>query len=203
VANAKITALTSVTTLASADVFPVVDDPAGSPVTKKVTFGNLVASLSQIGQIPFPATQSASADVNTLDDYEEGTATLSITFATPGNLSVTYSAQTMNYTKIGNAVTFVARIATSAFTHTTASGNFQFTGLPFTAHATATGRIAALMAGYTKANYTQVMAFTTGSTTTGGMVACGSGQAMANLATGDIPTGGSLDIRFGGVYYVA
>ena len=55
------------------------------------------------GQIAFPATQSASSDDNTLDDYEEGNWTPTITF---GGASVgqTYSTQTGRYTKIGRLV---------------------------------------------------------------------------------------------------
>src|ERR1700743_2562665 len=56
------------------------------------------------GQIKFPATQNPSSDPNTLDDYEEGTWTPAFTFATPGNLSITYSLQSCYYTKIGRLV---------------------------------------------------------------------------------------------------
>ena len=49
------------------------------------------------GQIKFPATQVPSADANTLDDYEEGTFTPSL--STPG--TATYSTQDGKYTKIG------------------------------------------------------------------------------------------------------
>jgi hypothetical protein len=54
--------------------------------------------------ITFPATQSASSNANTLDDYEEGTwnMTLSYSGSTSG---VTYTARTGYYTKIGNVVT--------------------------------------------------------------------------------------------------
>jgi hypothetical protein len=55
-------------------------------------------SAATSGQIKFPATQNASANVNTLDDYEEGTWTPSV----GGN--ATYYTQTGNYTKIGNTV---------------------------------------------------------------------------------------------------
>jgi hypothetical protein len=51
--------------------------------------------------ITFPATQSASSDANTLDDYEEGTytPTLATSTGTP-----TYQYQEGRYTKIGNVV---------------------------------------------------------------------------------------------------
>ena len=49
--------------------------------------------------ITFPATQSASSDANTLDDYEEGTWTPTI------GGTATYSRQEASYTKIGRVVT--------------------------------------------------------------------------------------------------
>lgn len=83
------------------------------------------------GQIKFPASQNASADGNTLDDYEEGSWTPTITFATPGDLSVTYSLQAGTYIKIGSKVSLWGRVATSAFTHTTAAGDARIGGFPF------------------------------------------------------------------------
>lgn len=88
------------------------------------------------GQLQFPATQNPSSNANTLDDYEEGTWTPTFTFATPGNLSTTYSARTGTYTKIGNTVTAICAINLSVYAQTTASGALQITGLPFTSGAT-------------------------------------------------------------------
>jgi hypothetical protein len=62
-------------------------------------------SAATAGQIAFPAAQNASANANTLDDYEEGTWTPVFTCGTPGDLSVAYSTQLGQYTKIGNVVT--------------------------------------------------------------------------------------------------
>lgn len=84
------------------------------------------------GQIAFPAVQIPSANVNTLDDYEEGTWTPVVTFATPGNVNVAYATRVGTYTKVGNLVTVGFIISTSTFTHTTASGFWLITGLPFT-----------------------------------------------------------------------
>lgn len=85
----------------------------------------------QSGQVKFPATQNASANANTLDDYEEGSWTPLLSFDTPGDLNVVYSFNTGTYTKIGNVVHAFASIATTTFTHTTASGRFRVNGLPF------------------------------------------------------------------------
>lgn len=89
------------------------------------------------GQIQFPAVAIPSAGGNVLDDYEEGTFTPTLTYATPGNLVVAYSFRTGTYVKIGKQVTANILISTSTYTHTTASGNLQITGLPFSCVETA------------------------------------------------------------------
>lgn len=44
-ADAKITALTELTTPAGEDMLPIVDDPSGSPTTKKVSVTNLAKGI--------------------------------------------------------------------------------------------------------------------------------------------------------------
>jgi len=84
------------------------------------------------GQIKFPATQNASADANTLDDYEEGTWTpvLTVGFTTAGATTLTGT-----YTKIGQIV-FVRASMQAATTFTSAGGNTRVTGMPFTSTTT-------------------------------------------------------------------
>ena len=77
--------------------------------------------------ISFPATQSASSDANTLDDYEEGTFSPTIT-ASSG--SVTYAAQFGTYVKVGGWVFIQLYIG---FSKNTISGNINLANLPFTA----------------------------------------------------------------------
>src|SRR5262245_37039996 len=144
------------------------------------------------GQIAFPATQNPSANANTLDDYEEGSWTPVLTFATPGNVSVTYSVQAGRYTKIGNVVTLWFSITTSSFTHTTASGNAQITGLPFTASGAISARVAISWAGITKTNYTSVAASVGAASATITLIASGSGQAQSNVTATDMPTAGTV-----------
>jgi hypothetical protein len=81
--------------------------------------------------IAFPATQSASSDANTLDDYEEGTFTPVFAFTTPGTSSFTYTTRLGTYTKIGNVVYLYILLIVSTFSKGTASGNFEITNLPF------------------------------------------------------------------------
>jgi hypothetical protein len=79
--------------------------------------------------ITFPATQSASSNANTLDDYEEGTWTPTITGLTTSP-TVTYNQRNGYYTKVGRLVTITFRIQTTG--NTGGSGLAQITGLPFT-----------------------------------------------------------------------
>ncbi|MFZ9643127.1 MAG: hypothetical protein ACO29L_06670 [Candidatus Methylopumilus sp.] len=87
------------------------------------TFSGLISANG--GQIKFPATQSASSDANTLDDYEEGTWTPA--YAT-GFSAVVYTARTGTYTKIGRFVQLNLFIDAGTVT---ASGNISISGLPF------------------------------------------------------------------------
>ena len=48
-ADQRITELDALTTAESTDILPIVDDPSGSPVTKKITTGNIVSSLKATG----------------------------------------------------------------------------------------------------------------------------------------------------------
>jgi hypothetical protein len=90
--------------------------------------GDGVVSLGQ-GQLKFPATQVASADVNTLDDYEEGTWTMGVSFG-GASVGVTYAANAGTYTKIGRKVTVNGYLQLSSKGSST--GTAELTGLPFT-----------------------------------------------------------------------
>jgi hypothetical protein len=85
------------------------------------------------GQITFPATAVPSADANTLDDYEEGTWTPTITFNGLG-VGVTYTTQVGKYTKIGNLVNASCYIYLSSKGSST--GGVSVNNLPFTTNTT-------------------------------------------------------------------
>jgi hypothetical protein len=91
--------------------------------------GTLVLSgtTPTLNGITFPATQVPSADANTLDDYEEGTWTPTVTSGTGSLTSYTSSGI---YTKVGRSITTIG-----FFTLTnvgTASGSCVVGGFPFT-----------------------------------------------------------------------
>ena len=91
-----------------------------------ISVGNATPSTSGAG-ITFPATQSASSDANTLDDYEEGTWTPVLS---GGAGSITTQTGTGTYQKIGNMVYTTGVILVSNVG--TVSGSGTVSGLPFT-----------------------------------------------------------------------
>lgn len=109
--------------------------------------------------ITFPNTQSSSSDINTLDDYEEGTWT-AVASAAVG--TVTLSANTCVYTKIGRQVTVTGSLSVASVS--TPSSDLQISGFPFTAaFATAvTLNLSGLNATATTAMMARLDASTTG-----------------------------------------
>ena len=142
-----VSALTSLTgaNTATGDLLYIVDisEAAAADRSKKITaeelqnylkkfpatiaVGNATPSASG-GGVSFPATASASSDANTLDDYEEGVWSPTIT-ATSGTLTSATSTDGV-YTKIGNVVH--ARVFVSITNAGTGSGSLRLT-LPITA----------------------------------------------------------------------
>ena len=142
-----------------------------------ISVGNATPSTSGAG-ITFPATQSASTNANTLDDYEEGTWTPSI----GGN--ATYSGQTGAYTKIGRLVALDAYLAIAS--STTGSGH-TITGMPFTS-ASPGGSVAGSM-GYFSGLQTSVVFLN--------VVADGSNLVLVCLTAAGSTTSASTNILNG------
>ena len=88
-----------------------------------ITSTALAPGLSLIGPTAdnIKLTGSASADVNTLDYYEEGTYTATLT----GMTTVVTTA--MRYTRIGKVVTLTSPVAVSGISN---SASFLITGMP-------------------------------------------------------------------------
>lgn len=89
--------------------------------------GGATPSASGAG-ITFPATQSASSDANTLDDYEEGTWTPTLSFGTLST-GITYGTQVGNYQKVGKWVTITFNVELT--NKGSATGGARVSGMPF------------------------------------------------------------------------
>jgi len=95
--------------------------------------------------VNFPdGTAHYSGDANTLDDYEEGTWTPTLT-DTLGNSASGYNNQVGYYTKIGRQVTLTGDIGTSNIG--SCSGGIRLAGFPFTV-ANAANAYSSLSFGY-------------------------------------------------------
>lgn len=90
--------------------------------------------LGTPGKVKFPASQSASADANTLDDYEEGSWT-PVIGGSGGTSGQAYTTQVGRYIKIGKLVfaTFTVLLSTEG----TITGSAEIQGLPFLSQNTA------------------------------------------------------------------
>jgi hypothetical protein len=117
----------------SAGLFSVRNQTDGIAPFDITSAGTLI--LNQ-GQIQFPATQNASSDANTLDDYEEGSWTPSVTFD-GGSTGITYSNRFGFYTKIGRQVFVQCTVSLSSKGSST--GIARIEGLPFACNPTSNG----------------------------------------------------------------
>jgi hypothetical protein len=86
------------------------------------------SGIASVNGVQFPATQSASADANTLDDYEEGTWTPA--FTSTGATFTYPRGQFGSYCKIGSLV--YAQFYVGATAAGTTVNALTLTGLPFT-----------------------------------------------------------------------
>jgi hypothetical protein len=148
------------------------------------------------GQIKFPASQSASSDANTLDDYEEGTFTP--TFTASGSIaSFTYVTQLGSYVKIGKTVYFALEVQISSLAGGS-SGNARISNLPFTASITSTyGAVSiayAYVVGGTQPNGAMVR-----NGTTNIELFSNSGGGVSSIGFGSLS---ALDWYIGGTYTV-
>lgn len=124
----------NITNTSSAGYLQFLTTPTGSTTLTermRITSAGVVDVLT--GQIKFPASQNASSDANTLDDYEEGTWTPSV------GGTATYTSRTATYTKIGRMVYFNCDMTINSI----GTGSTQtISGLPFTIGSNGSGAVA-------------------------------------------------------------
>ena len=118
--------------LTADDALHVKVSPNGSSWIEALNIAQASGLVSlPAGQLAFPATQNPSANVNVLDDYEEGTFTPFFAFGNNA-AGVAYGTATLGrYTKIGRLVTVSVMVTLT--NKGTSTGQAQIGGLPFTA----------------------------------------------------------------------
>ncbi len=110
------------------------------PLSGNTGTGNFVGANTPTLITPVLGASTATSinfGGSTLSTYIANTSfTPTITFNTPGNLSVSYALQTGHYVRIGSLV-WATIVLEFTPTYTTASGDFFITGLPVAASVTA------------------------------------------------------------------
>ena len=152
--------------------------------------------------ITFPATQSASSNANTLDDYEEGSWTLTIT---PGSGSFTVANNTGYYVKIGKVVyinMWWRRTGESGLGGGLTLGGFPF---PFESNSTDTARQRLWVTGYafsslTNRSFMIVVPDGGGSATTGILATGGTDYSGGQNINASNMTGVNTEVYINGFY---
>lgn len=133
-------------------------------IASPVLTGTVDLSSASSGQVKFPATQNASSDVNTLDDYEEGTWT-PVLYSSSGS-GITFGAQWGQYVKIGRLVYIFADVIITG--KGTASGDINLSGLPFSvssSHPSGASKMPVIVTATSGTNYPVAMRMIDGTTT--------------------------------------
>lgn len=139
--------------------------------------------------------------VNNETTATEGSFTPTLSFATPGDLSVSYTSQNGFFVKVGRVVFFSLQVAGTP-TYTTASGQVRIGGLPFIISSDANWYAQfVLNSNATWAtNVTQGLAVAIAGTNTLGLQGEGSGTALSSFATAQFPTATARDVRITGFF---
>lgn len=147
------------------------------------------------GQIKFPVTQNSSADANTLDDYEEGTFTPTVTLG-GGAVGATYGTQVGRYTKTGNRVSFSIRLTLT--NKGSSTGALLVAGLPFATN-TNVHTALSIWGNGLGSGVSTLMAFAVSNSTTIQLWRLGAGTATGLV---DTDIGNSSDFIISGQYEV-
>ena len=99
--------------------------------TDRVRISSLDGRIIVPGGIQLGTADFTDANVNTLEDYEEGTWTPSYFMSTTDFTSITMDTLSATYTKIGDIVMIQGWIRTDDVDATGAAGQLRISGLPF------------------------------------------------------------------------
>jgi hypothetical protein len=154
-----------------------------------------IAPLASVILVYDPTSQRWR--VMAVSGIASGTWTPTLTFNTPGNVSVAYTTRLGHYRRIDDMVFCWFNIHTSSFTHSTASGDLKVQGLPFTSTGVDIHWSPALtqFQGITATNYTQFGPSVSTSATEFGIRRSGSAQTATQVMTTNVPSGGTVILR--------
>lgn len=173
--------------------------------------GAFVGSISPIMVTPTLGAASATSidfGQTALDYYSESVNwTPVFSFATAGDLSVSYTTQEGVYSRIGGGLVFAGWSLVCTPTFTTASGNFLITGLPFSSASSAPvnfgSNLSQQSAGVTyPAGTTFITPVVNTNATTIYYAGMGSAVNSANLTTLSFVSGVAVSLTGGIIYAI-
>jgi hypothetical protein len=164
---------------------------------REISYGG-PAPLLGAGGVKFPASQIASSDPNTLDDYEEGSFAPTLYGAGVAG-SMAYTVQIGRYEKIGRQVSVRLWVAG---TLSGAGGDLMLGGLPYalSSDVLVTGPIANYGGLTLDSGYSQLSLQLTSGASHGQFVESGSGRAAAALTLANVS--GALQVIASATYHV-
>ena len=162
----------------------------------KIDAGDLVFSTANKGVV---IGATSNTDANTLDDYEEGTWTPSLS-ASSSDPTVSYTSnRSGSYIKVGDVVHVMGRVNTTSVSG--GSGNALISGLPFATGAERNaGAVGYISQVSNSSGYTTTGLNPDASASTMRIVQSGSGVGGATVAIGSI--GNGFDLTFSHTYKV-
>ena len=108
-------------------------------------------TLEISGAIKFPASQSASSDANSLDDYEEGAWTPQFFDASSGGVQAGVATATGIYVKVGSLVNLTCEINVNSLSGITMGNTVFLRNLPFPTKASTSNMYPPIVVGYATA----------------------------------------------------
>lgn len=174
----------------------IIIDPNGTGAVNTQAERTIIKNESGIEIARF-TTNGLSFDggSNFINRYQVGTFVVEMTFATVGDLSVTYSTQTGRFERVGGTVSIYIRLVCTP-TWTTASGRLELLNQPFSPSSPAIFPVSNVSSNISwgSSSYTQI----TGFINTGTRVilrASGNGQPFRSIEESDMTSGSEIDIQ--------
>lgn len=99
-ADSKLTALSALSAASTDDIMYIVDDPGGTPASKKITFDNVQGSLTKVGKVS--VTQPATSSTLVIADGKTLTSSNTLTLAGTDSTTITFQGTD---TYVGRATT--------------------------------------------------------------------------------------------------
>lgn len=166
-----------------------------------ITFSAVTTSTGAFQQADISVDAKGRVILAANGSYEDQTAwTPVLTFASAGDLAITYNTQKGFYIRQRKLVTLFCQIVTSAFTWSTSSGNLQVTGIPYASINTpgliARGNLGWQGITFATAGYTSVNPRLIFNSSTIEFAQLGSALNAALLTTADVPSGGTVVLSF-------